>query len=60
MAYVAFFLIGEVAKVAVMRDMMAVGFSVMFLVVLRKQYIKYFMKVEYKLYCKEKKNENCI
>lgn len=59
MAYVASSSIGEVAKVAVMRDMMAVGPSVMSLAVPRKQYTKHPMKAEYKPYCKEKKNENC-
>lgn len=50
MAYVASSSIGEVAKVAVMRDMMAVGPSVMSLAVPRKQYTKHPMKAEYKPY----------
>lgn len=54
MAYVASSSIGEVAKVAVMRDMMAVGPSVMSLAVPRKQYTKHPMKAEYKPYCKKK------
>lgn len=62
MAYVASSSIGEVAKVAVMRDMMAVGPSVMSLAVPRKQYTKHPMKAEYKPYwreIKQKKYENC-